>query len=75
MIEMAKTKTCSRKTTAKMPNAKKAGATKVTRNAISGRFVAAKTGRVVKFSPMPPRLGEERIQAAVETVVQNGKSR
>lgn len=35
------------------------------------KFVAAKTGRVIKPPYMPPRLGEERIQAAVEAFLKN----
>lgn len=34
-------------------------------------FVAAKTGRVIHPSYMPPRLGEKRIQAAVEAFLKN----
>jgi len=33
------------------------------------KFVAAKTGRVVKSSPAEPLLGRERIQAAVRALV------
>lgn len=41
----------------------------VRRNSTTGEFVAAKTGRVVKSSPVEPRLGRERIQTAVKGYV------
>jgi large subunit ribosomal protein L11 len=34
-----------------------------------GKFESAKTGRVVKPSPVEPRLGKDRIQEAVRSVV------
>jgi hypothetical protein len=41
----------------------------VGRSAVSGKFVSAKTGRVVKTSPTKPRLGKERIQTVVRSYV------
>jgi hypothetical protein len=41
----------------------------VHRNSSTGKFVAAKTGRVIKSSPVEPRLGRERIQTAVKSYV------
>jgi hypothetical protein len=38
----------------------------VHRDSSTGKFVATKTGRVVKSSPVEPRLGRERIQTAVK---------
>lgn len=38
----------------------------VHRDSSTGKFVATKTGRVVKYSPVEPRLGRERIQTAVK---------
>jgi hypothetical protein len=43
--------------------------TSVARNSASGKFISAKTGRVVKASPANPRLGRERIQTAVRSYV------
>lgn len=63
---MDKTKRPSKKSPAR---AKQTNAAKVVRNAATGRFVAAKTGRVIKLSPAIPKLGAGRIQSAVEIVV------
>jgi len=41
----------------------------VHRNSSTGEFVAVKTGRVIKSSPIEPRLGRERIQTAVKGYV------
>lgn len=41
----------------------------VGRSSVNGKFVSAKTGRVVKSSPAKPRLGRERIQTAVRSYV------
>ena len=41
------------------------------RSAVTGKFVAAKTGRVIKSSPAKPRLGKQRIH----TIVRNWLSR
>jgi hypothetical protein len=43
--------------------------TYVERSSVSGKFVSAKTGRIVKASPAKPRLGRERIQSAVRSYV------
>lgn len=43
--------------------------TYIGRSSVSGKFVSAKTGRVVKSSPAKPHLGRERIQTAVRTYV------
>lgn len=48
---------------------KKSSKTLVGRSAVSGKFVSAKTGRVIKTSPAKPRLGRERIQTAVRSYV------
>lgn len=39
------------------------------RSSATGGFVSAKTGRIVKSSPVEPRLGKKRIQAAVRDYV------
>ena len=41
----------------------------VERSSVTGKFVAAQTGRVIKSSPAKPRLGKERIQTAVRSYV------
>lgn len=41
----------------------------VHRSSSTGKFVAAKAGRVIKSSPVEPRLGRERIQTAVKSYV------
>lgn len=41
----------------------------VKRSAAVGKFVSAKTGRVVKATPATPRLGRDRIKNAVSGVV------
>jgi len=41
----------------------------VRRDSVAGKFIAAKTGRVIKSSPAKPRLGKERIQTAVRNYV------
>ena len=41
----------------------------VHRDSSTGKFTAAKTGRVVKSSPVEPRLGRELIQTAVKSYV------
>jgi len=41
----------------------------VHRDSSTGKFTAAKTGRVVKSLPVEPRLGRERIQTAVKSYV------
>ncbi len=66
---MAKTKASTGKTAKKPSTVKTAAAAKVKRNAATGQFVAAKTGRVVKLSPATSHLGSGRIRAAVQTVV------
>src|SRR2546423_13162810 len=41
----------------------------VERSAVTGKFVSAKTGRIVKASPATPRLGKESIRPAVRSYV------
>lgn len=41
----------------------------VGRNSATGEFVSARSGRIVKSSPVEPRLGKKRIQAAVRDYV------
>jgi len=41
----------------------------VHRSSSTGKFIAAKAGRVIKSSPVEPRLGRERIQTAVKNYV------
>jgi hypothetical protein len=41
----------------------------VARSSVSGKFISAKSGRIVKASPAKPRLGRERIQTAVRSYV------
>lgn len=48
---------------------KSSSKTFVVRNAASGQFVSAKTGRVVKLSPVTPRLGRKCIKTAVRNYV------
>ncbi len=49
---------------------RQSSATKATkRSSATGKFVADKTGRVVKSSPVTPRAGKERIQIAVKSYV------
>jgi hypothetical protein len=50
-------------------NHKNSSKTYVKRSSVSGKFISAKTGRVVKSSPAKPRLGRERIQTAVRSYV------
>jgi|GEM_PF-5496096 len=50
-------------------NRKKASKKSVERSPASGKFVSAKTGRVVKNSPAKPRLGRERIQTVIRSYV------
>lgn len=42
---------------------------KIPTNSSTGKFAAAKTGRLVKSSPVEPRLGREHIQTAVKSYV------
>ncbi len=51
------------------PNQKSSSKTHAERSAVSGKFVSAKTGRIVKSSPSMPRLGRERILTAVRNYV------
>lgn len=46
----------------------------VHRSSSTVKFVAAKTGRVIKSSPVEPRLGRERIQTAVKSYVNRSDS-
>jgi hypothetical protein len=48
---------------------KNSSKTLVGRSSVSGEFVSAKTGRIIKTSPAKPRLGRERIQTAVRNYV------
>ena len=41
----------------------------VARNAVTGKFVSAKTGRIVKSSPAKPNLSRESIRSAVISYV------
>lgn len=41
----------------------------------SGKFIAAKTGRIVKSSPAEPRLGRKRIRAIVREVVEEAAAK
>ncbi|MBA3805258.1 MAG: hypothetical protein H0X14_06040 [Acidobacteria bacterium] len=50
-------------------NSKSSSKTLAGRSAVSGKFISAKTGRVIKTSPAKPRLGRERIQTAVRSYV------
>ena len=45
------------------------------RSSSAGKFVAAKTGRVIKSSPVEPRLGRDRIQTAVKSYVNRNDKR
>jgi hypothetical protein len=55
---------------------KSAGKKYIERSSVSGKFVSAKTGRVVKTSPTKPRLGRERIQTVVRSYVRgDGRTR
>ena len=47
----------------------KSGKSFVERNAGTGKFVSAKTGRIVKSSPAEPNLSRERIRSAVTSYV------
>jgi hypothetical protein len=47
----------------------KSGKSLVERNTGTGKFVSAKTGRIVKSSPAEPNLGRERIRSAVTSYV------
>ena len=38
-------------------------------NAVTGKFVSAKTGRIVKSSPAKPNLSRESIRSAVDRYV------
>ena len=56
-------------------SARVAASMRTKRNASTGKvvtaaFKATETGRVVKSSPVPPRLGIDRIQAAVDSVLE-----
>ena len=42
---------------------------RVERSSATGGFVSARSGRIVKSSPVEPRLGKKRIQAAVRDYV------
>ena len=47
----------------------KSGKNLVGRNTGRGKFVSAKTGRIVKSSPAEPNLSRERIRSAVTSYV------
>jgi hypothetical protein len=59
---------------ASSPNQRSASKTFIGRSAVNGKFVSAKTGRVIKSSPAKPRLGRERIQTAVRSYVRRDDS-
>lgn len=44
----------------------------VERNSVTGKFVATKTGRVIKSSPAKPRLGKKLIHSIVWNWVHAG---
>ena len=63
-------KAASTKKNAATALAQKNGSKKeVKRSAPAGKFVSAKTGRVVKTTPATPRLGRDRIKTAVSGYV------
>ena len=63
-------KAASKKTKSAMALTQKvAGKKQVKRSSTVGKFVSAKTGRVVKASPAKPRLGKDRIKTVVSGYV------
>ena len=66
---MTQTKASAAVTKRKSATVESATGVKAKRSGIGRAFVPAKTGRIVKLSPAPSRLGLERIRAAVQTVV------
>ncbi len=57
------------KKSVKAASAKSSSKTYAKRSAVRGKFVSAKTGRVVKSSPAKPKLGRKRIRTAVRSYV------
>ena len=62
------TNSLSRKSTSKKSVETSSAPGRLAIDAIA-KFVSAKTGRIVKSSPVEPRLGKKRIQAAVRDYV------